>query len=68
VSISFEDGGFFALLGPSGSGKTTLLRVIAGFDFPDGRNIGSASETSRSVPVEKRASAWSFRTTPCFPT
>jgi ABC-type Fe3+/spermidine/putrescine transport system ATPase subunit len=31
VSLTIEDGEFFALLGPSGSGKTTLLRAIAGF-------------------------------------
>lgn len=34
VSLSIEEGEFFALLGPSGSGKTTLLRMLAGFETP----------------------------------
>jgi multiple sugar transport system ATP-binding protein len=32
LSITIEDGEFFALLGPSGCGKTTLLRTIAGLE------------------------------------
>ena len=29
VSLSINEGEFFALLGPSGCGKTTLLRMLA---------------------------------------
>jgi len=32
VTVTIEDGEFFALLGPSGCGKTTLLRAIAGLE------------------------------------
>src|SRR5216683_8384059 len=39
VSLSVEQGEFFALLGPSGCGKTTLLRMIAGFEVPDAGRI-----------------------------
>ena len=39
VSLSIEEGEFFALLGPSGCGKTTLLRMLAGFETPsEGRS------------------------------
>ncbi|RFS19010.1 ABC transporter ATP-binding protein [Chitinophaga silvatica] len=30
VTLSFEQGGRYAILGPNGSGKSTLLQVIAG--------------------------------------
>jgi ABC-type Fe3+/spermidine/putrescine transport system ATPase subunit len=46
VSLTIEQGEFFALLGPSGCGKTTLLRMIAGIESPtsgeiwfDGRRV-----------------------------
>lgn len=39
VSLSIDEGEFFALLGPSGCGKTTLLRMLAGFETPtEGRS------------------------------
>ena len=39
VSLSFQDGGRYAIVGESGSGKTTLARMIAGLQFPSGGNI-----------------------------
>ena len=39
VSLSIEEGEFFALLGPSGCGKTTTLRMIAGFEEPDSGEV-----------------------------
>jgi ABC-2 type transport system ATP-binding protein len=30
VSLTVEEGEFFALLGPNGAGKTTLINIIAG--------------------------------------
>jgi putative ABC transport system ATP-binding protein len=32
VTVSFERGGFTAIMGPSGSGKSTLLHCLAGLD------------------------------------
>ncbi len=32
VSLSFERGGFTAIMGPSGSGKSTLMHCLAGLD------------------------------------
>ncbi len=56
VSLSIEEGEFFALLGPSGCGKTTLLRMLAGFETPsegriliDGRDIGRIPPNRRPV-------------------
>lgn len=39
VSISFKDGGRYAIVGESGSGKTTLARMIAGLQIPSDGNI-----------------------------
>jgi ABC-type Fe3+/spermidine/putrescine transport system ATPase subunit len=54
VSLSIQDGEFFALLGPSGCGKTTLLRMIAGLEIPsageihhDGRRIEALEPNER---------------------
>ena len=34
VSLSVEQGEFFALLGPNGAGKTTLISILAGLNRP----------------------------------
>ncbi len=56
VSLTIEEGEFFALLGPSGCGKTTLLRMLAGFEMPtrgsiliDGKDITRAPPNARPV-------------------
>ncbi|WP_138465843.1 ABC transporter ATP-binding protein [Poseidonocella sp. HB161398] len=67
VSITFEDGGFFALLGPSGSGKTTLLRTIAGFYFPEAGTIRIGEQNVETVPVEKRDIGMMFQNYALFP-
>jgi putative spermidine/putrescine transport system ATP-binding protein len=67
VSITFENGGFFALLGPSGSGKTTLLRTIAGFSFPDSGTIRIGEQNVERVPVEKRDIGMMFQSYALFP-
>ncbi|SCY88642.1 ABC transporter ATP-binding protein [Paracoccus tibetensis] len=67
VSITFDDGGFFALLGPSGSGKTTLLRTIAGFHFPDSGSIRIGEREVQRVPVEKRDIGMMFQNYALFP-
>ena len=67
VSITFENGGFSALLGPSGSGKTTLLRTIAGFSFPDSGSIRIGERNVERVPVEKRDIGMMFQSYALFP-
>ena len=56
VSLTVQDGEFFAMLGPSGSGKTTCLRLIAGFETPDsgsmlldGRDVTDDPPYARAV-------------------
>ncbi|HEX4182810.1 MAG TPA: ABC transporter ATP-binding protein [Caulobacteraceae bacterium] len=56
VSLSIDEGEFFALLGPSGCGKTTLLRMLAGFETPtegriliDGQDVGKTPPNKRPV-------------------
>ncbi|MHB8618672.1 MAG: ABC transporter ATP-binding protein [Chloroflexota bacterium] len=50
LSLTINDGEFFALLGPSGCGKTTLLRTIAGLISPRSGvvEIGQADVTRLS--------------------
>jgi spermidine/putrescine transport system ATP-binding protein len=51
VSLSIEEGEFFALLGPSGCGKTTLLRMLAGFETPsEGRILIDGQDIVRTPP------------------
>jgi spermidine/putrescine transport system ATP-binding protein len=51
VSLSIEEGEFFALLGPSGCGKTTLLRLLAGFETPsEGRILIDGADISHTPP------------------
>jgi spermidine/putrescine ABC transporter ATP-binding subunit len=51
VTLSIEEGEFFALLGPSGCGKTTLLRMVAGFESPtEGRILIDGEDVSRTPP------------------
>lgn len=39
ISVSFKDGGRYAIVGESGSGKTTLARMIAGVQIPSGGDV-----------------------------
>lgn len=34
VSLTIEEGEFFALLGPNGAGKTSIIRILLGFSHP----------------------------------
>ena len=58
MTMTWNDGGAYALLGPSGCGKTTLLNIISGLITPtrgkvlfDGRDVtalrAASSATSR---------------------
>jgi len=67
VSLSIEEGEFFALLGPSGCGKTTLLRLLAGFETPsEGRILIDGEDVSR-VPPNKRPVNMVFQSYAVFP-
>lgn len=39
ITVSFEEGKFYAITGESGSGKSTLLSLLAGLDLPQAGNI-----------------------------
>ncbi|HEX4944480.1 MAG TPA: ABC transporter ATP-binding protein, partial [Usitatibacteraceae bacterium] len=56
VSLSVEEGEFFALLGPNGAGKTTLISALGGLVRPDsgrlrvmGRDVATESSDARRL-------------------
>src|SRR5215468_7190166 len=56
VTMTWRQGGAYALLGPSGCGKTTLLNLISGFVTPsrgkillDGTDITQATTQKRNI-------------------
>jgi putrescine transport system ATP-binding protein len=67
VSLSVEEGEFFALLGPSGCGKTTLLRLIAGFETPDSGHILIDGVEMGAVPPYARPVNMMFQSYALFP-
>jgi putrescine transport system ATP-binding protein len=67
VSLSIEEGEFFALLGPSGCGKTTLLRLIAGFETPDSGQIRIDGIEMGAVPPYARPVNMMFQSYALFP-
>jgi spermidine/putrescine transport system ATP-binding protein len=67
VTLSIEEGEFFALLGPSGCGKTTLLRMLAGFETPtEGRILIDGEDISR-IPPNRRPVNMVFQSYAVFP-
>jgi spermidine/putrescine transport system ATP-binding protein len=67
VSISIEEGEFFALLGPSGCGKTTLLRMLAGFETPSSGQILIDGQDVTRLPPNKRPVNMVFQSYAVFP-
>ena len=67
VSLSIEEGEFFALLGPSGCGKTTLLRMLAGFETPSEGRILIDGEDVSHTPPNKRPVNMVFQSYAVFP-
>jgi glycerol transport system ATP-binding protein len=56
MSVTWNDGGAYALLGPSGCGKTTLLNIISGLIMPtqgrvlfDGHDVTQLPPQSRNI-------------------
>jgi len=56
LTMSFEDGGAYALLGPSGCGKTTMLNIVSGLVQPshgtvsfDGKDVTKLSPQQRNI-------------------
>ena len=67
VSLSIEEGEFFALLGPSGCGKTTLLRMLAGFETPSGGVIAIDGKDMAGTPPNRRPVNMVFQSYAVFP-
>jgi spermidine/putrescine transport system ATP-binding protein len=67
VSLTIEEGEFFALLGPSGCGKTTLLRMLAGFETPSSGQILIDGQDVTRVPPNKRPVNIVFQSYAVFP-
>ena len=67
VSLSVEEGEFFALLGPSGCGKTTLLRLLAGFETPDEGRILLEGADLAGMPPYRRPTNMMFQSYALFP-
>jgi len=58
LSVSIEQGEFFALVGPSGCGKSTILRMIAGLEsitsgelFIDGKKANELPPSERNLSM-----------------
>src|SRR6516162_8958781 len=56
TSMTWRQGGAYALLGPSGCGKTTLLNIISGIVQPsrgkvlfDGKDVSALSTQQRNI-------------------
>jgi spermidine/putrescine transport system ATP-binding protein len=67
VTLTVEEGEFFALLGPSGCGKTTLLRMVAGFETPTSGRILIDDEDITDVPPNRRPVNMVFQSYAVFP-
>ena len=57
VSLSFQDGGRYAIVGESGSGKTTLARMIAGYGIYKNRKTVRGHYKSVQLIQQNSASA-----------
>ena len=67
VTLSIQEGEFFALLGPSGCGKTTTLRTIAGFEQPSSGEVMLRGRSMRGVPPFHRPVNTVFQDYALFP-
>jgi glycerol transport system ATP-binding protein len=54
LTMTWDDGGAYALLGPSGCGKTTLLNIISGLIAPTrGRVLFDGRDVTQLAPEER---------------
>ncbi len=62
LTMTFEDGGAYALLGPSGCGKTTLLNIVSGLVKPSqgGVKFGGTDVTDRTPQQRNIAQVFQF--------
>src|SRR5262249_14724746 len=67
LSLSVEQGSFFAMLGPSGCGKTTTLRMIGGFEEPTRGTIYLGDREVTGQPPYKRDVNTVFQSYALFP-
>jgi spermidine/putrescine transport system ATP-binding protein len=67
LSLSVQQGSFFAMLGPSGCGKTTTLRMIGGFEEPTLGTIYLGDKEVTGLPPYKRDVNTVFQSYALFP-
>ena len=67
LSLTVNDGEFFAILGPSGCGKTTLLRVVAGFETPDAGRVVLDGADITALKANRRPVNLMFQSYALFP-
>ncbi len=67
ISLTIEDGEFFALLGPSGCGKTTTLRMIAGLERPSAGHIFIGEREVTELAPRERDVAMVFQDYALYP-
>jgi glycerol transport system ATP-binding protein len=61
MSMTWDDGGAYALLGPSGCGKSTLLNIISGLLVPsEGKVLFDGRDVTR-IPTRERNIAQVFQ-------
>jgi glycerol transport system ATP-binding protein len=61
MSMTWQDGGAYALLGPSGCGKTTLLNIISGLVRPSAGRVLFDGRDVTTLPTEARNIAQVFQ-------
>jgi len=60
-SLSWENGGRYALLGPSGCGKTTMLNIMSGLVTPSEGSVFFDDQNITSIKTELRNIAQVFQ-------
>ena len=61
MTLTWRQGGAYALLGPSGCGKTTLLNIISGLLIPSHGRVAFDGRDVTHLPTERRNIAQVFQ-------